>query len=132
MREDARLITDNNVALLEVFSQKWDIRNVDKSRMTSLSWAAAEGRLQVFEWLLWDCGHDDQELSRVSCGRQEHFRALVKLTSRTMKTIRSFIYWPHYLPLPPPLHDIRSCHLSVSIDRRKRYSRSQSEWPMLI
>lgn len=34
--------------------------------MTSLSWAAVEGNLEVFEWLLMDFGHDDQELSRVS------------------------------------------------------------------
>jgi hypothetical protein len=33
--------------------------------MTSLSWAAVEGNLEVFEWLLMDYGHDDQELSRV-------------------------------------------------------------------
>ena len=61
----SRLTSDNNVALLERFSHRWELRNVDKARMTSLSWAAVEGRTAVFEWLLLDHGHDDQELSRV-------------------------------------------------------------------
>jgi hypothetical protein len=39
--------------------------------MTSLSWAAVEGRTAVFEWLLLDHGHDDQELSRVSASCQQ-------------------------------------------------------------
>jgi hypothetical protein len=71
-KSKSRLISDNNVALLERFSHRWELRNVDKARMTSLSWAAAEGRTAVFEWLLLDHGHDDQELSRVSaiCKRQ--------------------------------------------------------------
>lgn len=43
-----------------------ELRNADRSRLTSLSWAAIEGGLEVFEWLLLDYGHDDQELSRVS------------------------------------------------------------------
>jgi len=64
--EDQRLTSDNNVALLERFSHRWELRNVDRARMTSLSWAAVEGRTAVFEWLLLDHGHDDQELSRVS------------------------------------------------------------------
>ena len=45
---------------------KTDLRNTDKDRITSLGWAALEGSLEVFEWLLLDYGHDDQELSRVS------------------------------------------------------------------
>jgi hypothetical protein len=59
-------MTDNNVALLDRLQYRYELRNTDKARMTSLSWAAAEGRLKVFEWLLIDYGHDDQELSRVS------------------------------------------------------------------
>jgi hypothetical protein len=56
---------DNNVALLDRLQHKYELRNADKARMTSLSWAAVEGNLEVFEWLLMDYGHDDQELSRV-------------------------------------------------------------------
>jgi hypothetical protein len=56
----------NNVGLLDRLQHKYDLRNADKARMTSLSWAAVEGNLEVFEWLLMDYGHDDQELSRVS------------------------------------------------------------------
>jgi hypothetical protein len=59
-------MADNNVFLLDRFHHKWDLRNVDRARMTSLSWAAAEARVEAFEWLLMDYGHDDQELSRVS------------------------------------------------------------------
>lgn len=57
---------DNNVSLLQRLSSKTDLRNTDRYRLTSLSWAAAEGSLEVFEWLLLDYGHDDLELSRVS------------------------------------------------------------------
>ena len=57
--------TDNNVPLLSRLQQKADLRNTDRNRLTSLSWAAIEGSLEVFEWLLLDYGHDDQELSRV-------------------------------------------------------------------
>jgi hypothetical protein len=57
---------DNNVPLLARLQHKMDLRNVDRNRLTSLSWAAIEGSLEVFEWLLLDYGHDDQELSRVS------------------------------------------------------------------
>ncbi|KAL1410662.1 Target of rapamycin complex 2 subunit avo2 [Vanrija albida] len=45
-------------------AHKTDLRNTDKSRLTSLAWAALEVNLEVFEWLLIDYGHDDQELSR--------------------------------------------------------------------
>jgi hypothetical protein len=57
---------DNNVPLLNRLQHKVNLRNTDKNRLTSLSWAALEGSLEVFEWLLLDYGHDDQELSRVS------------------------------------------------------------------
>lgn len=59
-------IIDNNVSLLQRLSSKMDLRNTDRYRLTSLSWAAVEGSLEVFEWLLLDYGHDDLELSRVS------------------------------------------------------------------
>ncbi|WVF70544.1 hypothetical protein IAT40_005335 [Kwoniella sp. CBS 6097] len=57
-------VRDNNVPLLSRLQHKTDLRNTDKHRLTSLSWAAIEGSLEVFEWLLLDYGHDDQELSR--------------------------------------------------------------------
>ncbi|WVR05953.1 hypothetical protein IAU60_002980 [Kwoniella sp. DSM 27419] len=57
-------VRDNNVPLLSRLQHKTDLRNADKNRLTSLSWAAIEGSLEVFEWLLLDYGHDDQELSR--------------------------------------------------------------------
>ncbi|ODO07268.1 hypothetical protein L198_00847 [Cryptococcus wingfieldii CBS 7118] len=57
-------VRDNNVSLLARLQYKTDLRNTDKNRLTSLSWAAIEGSLEVFEWLLLDYGHDDQELSR--------------------------------------------------------------------
>ena len=60
------LMVDNNVALLDRLQHTYELRNADKARMTSLSWSAVEGNLEVFEWLLMDYGHDDQELSRVS------------------------------------------------------------------
>ncbi|KAL7424761.1 Target of rapamycin complex 2 subunit avo2 [Cryptotrichosporon argae] len=57
-------VRDNNVALLSRLQHKVDLRNTDRARLTSLAWAALEGSLEVFEWLLLDYGHDDQELSR--------------------------------------------------------------------
>ncbi|WVW82393.1 hypothetical protein I302_104400 [Kwoniella bestiolae CBS 10118] len=57
-------VRDNNVSLLSRLQHKTDLRNTDKNRLTSLSWSAIEGSLEVFEWLLLDYGHDDQELSR--------------------------------------------------------------------
>lgn len=60
------LMVDNNVALLDRLQHTYELRNADKARITSLSWSAVEGNLEVFEWLLMDYGHDDQELSRVS------------------------------------------------------------------
>ncbi|KAK8866003.1 hypothetical protein IAR55_001154 [Kwoniella newhampshirensis] len=59
-------VRDNNVTLLSRLQHKIDLRNTDRNRLTSLSWAAIEGSLEVFEWLLLDYGHDDQELSRDS------------------------------------------------------------------
>ncbi|ADV21106.1 hypothetical protein I305_00884 [Cryptococcus gattii E566] len=59
-------VRDNNVSLLQRLQHKTDLRNTDGNRLTSLSWAAMEGNIEVFEWLLLDYGHDDQELSRDS------------------------------------------------------------------
>ncbi|OXG25888.1 hypothetical protein C361_01848 [Cryptococcus neoformans Tu259-1] len=59
-------VRDNNVSLLQRLQHKTDLRNTDENRLTSLSWAAMEGNIEVFEWLLLDYGHDDQELSRDS------------------------------------------------------------------
>ncbi|KIR30306.1 hypothetical protein I309_00443 [Cryptococcus deuterogattii LA55] len=59
-------VRDNNVSLLQRLQHKTDLRNTDANRLTSLSWAAMEGNIEVFEWLLLDYGHDDQELSRDS------------------------------------------------------------------
>lgn len=59
-------LPDNNVALLARLQHKMDLWNTDKMRLTSLAWAALESNVEVFEWLLLDYGHDDQELSRVS------------------------------------------------------------------
>lgn len=50
--------------LLSRLQYKYDLRNTDKRRITSLAWAALELNLEVFEWLLLDYGHDDHELSR--------------------------------------------------------------------
>ena len=58
------LITDNNVTLLQRLTHQ-DLRNTDRNRLTSLSWAAVDGSLEVFEWLLLHYGHVDQEVSRV-------------------------------------------------------------------
>ena len=57
------------MTLLQRLQQNVDLRNTDRNRLTSLSWAAIEGSLEVFEWLLLDYGHDDQELSRVGLSR---------------------------------------------------------------
>lgn len=45
---------------------KTDLRNTDARRLTSLAWAALSVAEDVYEWLLLDAGHDDDELSRVS------------------------------------------------------------------
>nr|ODN93105.1 hypothetical protein L203_00374 [Cryptococcus depauperatus CBS 7841] len=57
-------VRDNNVTLLQRLASKVDLRNPDRNRVTSLAWAALESSLKVFEWLLFDYCHDDQELSR--------------------------------------------------------------------
>jgi hypothetical protein len=129
------LTSDNNVALLERFSHRWELRNVDKARMTSLSWAAAEGRTAVFEWLLLDHGHDDQELSRVSaaCERWRAPEPPIRhgLTSRTTKTTASSISSLHYLALRPHLHDTQSYRPYAKLGPRKRYRLSHSIWPTI-
>jgi hypothetical protein len=52
-----------------------DARNPDPSSLTSLSWAAIGGYEELFEYLVFDVGHDDDELSRVR--------------PRTLSTLRS-------------------------------------------
>ena len=59
------LLTQITTLLCSPITAQTDLRNTDRNRLTSLSWAAIEGSLEVFEWLLLDYGHDDQELSRV-------------------------------------------------------------------
>lgn len=93
-------MADNNVPVLSRLQGRFDLRNTDKNRLTSLSWAAIEGSLEVYEWLLLDYGHDDQELSRVG-------RCLPSLTPslhthpRTRTTTRSSISSPRSLPHRP-------------------------------
>jgi hypothetical protein len=48
---------------------KTDLRNTDTNRLTSLAYAALYCAEEVFEWLLLDAGHDDEELSRVGPAR---------------------------------------------------------------
>lgn len=44
-----------------------EIRNPDPStRLTSLALATKINRLDIVEWLMLDCDHDQQEISRVS------------------------------------------------------------------
>lgn len=45
---------------------KTELRNTDSRRLTSLAWAALCGSEETFEWLLFDAGHDEDELSRDS------------------------------------------------------------------
>lgn len=54
----------NNLPLVQRLAAKVPLRNTDPSRLTSLAWAAICVAEQVFEWLVLDAGHDDEELSR--------------------------------------------------------------------
>lgn len=58
--------SDNNVDLVMRLRYKTDLRNTDEDRLTSLAWAALSASEEVFEFLLLDAGHDEDELSRVS------------------------------------------------------------------
>lgn len=58
---------EDNLALVRRLVVKSDMRNADRNMHTSLSWAAICGNEELFEWLVIDGGHDDDELSRVSC-----------------------------------------------------------------
>lgn len=58
--------TENDLNLVMRLRYKTDLRNTDERRLTSLAWAALSVSEDVFEWLLLDAGHDDDELSRVS------------------------------------------------------------------
>jgi ankyrin repeat protein len=92
------LMPDNNVPLLARLQDKYDLRNSDSNRLTSLSWAAIEGCLEVFEWLLLDYGHDDQELSRV--GRQS---SSVRRISRSPQDVdnNTILHLLASVPSPP-------------------------------
>lgn len=59
-------VQENDLSLVQRLRYKTDIRNTDANRLTSLSWAAICGNEEVFEWLLFDARHDEEELSRVS------------------------------------------------------------------
>ncbi|KAI9635215.1 ankyrin repeat-containing domain protein [Dioszegia hungarica] len=74
-----------------------DLRNTDRNRLTSLSWAAAEGSLEVFEWLLLDYGHDDLELSRDT----DNNTLLHLLASVPSSQPTSLPYSSAFPPLPP-------------------------------
>lgn len=54
----------NDLPLVQRLATKVPLRNTDASRRTSLAWSAICVAEQVFEWLLLDAGHDDDELSR--------------------------------------------------------------------
>lgn len=43
-----------------------DVRNPDPRGVTSLALAAAAGALETCEWLIFDEGHEEGEISRVS------------------------------------------------------------------
>jgi hypothetical protein len=57
-------VQSNNLPLVQRLAAKVPLRNTDSSRLTSLAWAAICVAEEVFEWLLLDAGHDDDELSR--------------------------------------------------------------------
>jgi len=61
--------TENDLNLVMRLRHKTDLRNTDEKRLTSLAWAALSVAEDVYEWLLLDAGHDDDELSRVSVNK---------------------------------------------------------------
>lgn len=120
-------MADNNVSLLQRLQHKTDLRNTDANRLTSLSWAAMEGNIEVFEWLLLDYGHDDQELSRVRICHV-HIAESLLIQSRTQIIILSCICWlPSLhgpsLPIPRssthPHHSLRARTLAHSPNSRQ-------------
>lgn len=118
------------MALLERLGHRYELRNPDKARMTSLSWAAAESRMKAFEWLLIDHAHDDQELSRVNSVSNEALDLSneMKLMIRTTRTTLSFIFSLHY---PAPLRrspGIQSYPRSVNTALPRRFKLSLSGW----
>jgi hypothetical protein len=58
-------VSEDDLALVMRLRAKTDLRNTDTNRLTSLAYAALYCAEEVFEWLLLDAGHDDEELSRV-------------------------------------------------------------------
>lgn len=119
-------MVDNNVSLLQRLQHKTDLRNTDENRLTSLSWAAMEGNIEVFEWLLLDYGHDDQELSRV-CACHVYIVDSLLIRSRIPTIILSCICWLLSLRGPSllipksstrPLHSLHARTLAHSLNNR--------------
>jgi hypothetical protein len=108
-----------------------DLRNTDKMRLTSLAWAALENNVEVFEWLLLDYGHDDQELSRVSyicaCSNSyqdaEHntiFHLLAAATAPLAVSPHAHLLMssPDFPPRPPsktPSELVHACHRMAEV-----------------
>jgi len=63
---ESSVSSENDLNLVTRLRYKTDLRNTDERRLTSLAWAALSVAEDVYEWLLLDAGHDDDELSRVS------------------------------------------------------------------
>ncbi|KAL7415195.1 ankyrin repeat-containing domain protein [Mrakia frigida] len=78
-----RAVQDDSLPLVRRLVQKYDIRNTDRNMYTSLSWAAICGNEDMFEWLVIQGGHDDDELSRDS----ENNTILHLLASLPSKTL---------------------------------------------
>lgn len=57
-------VQDDDLSLVMRLRSKTDLRNTDTNRLTSLAYAALYCAEEVFEWLLLDAGHDEEELSR--------------------------------------------------------------------
>jgi len=117
--------SDNNVTLLQRLQNKTDLRNTDRTRLTSLSWAAIEGSLEVFEWLLLDYGHDDQELSRVSS--RSYFSLVNSLRLGTLFRIQTTTPSSTYSPQPP--HTSYAQPLPFPCVLARTPSRKESQFP---
>lgn len=72
---------------------------MDRQRLTSLAWAALEQNLEVFEWLLLDYGHDDQELSR-DIEHNTIFHLLASAPAPASISPLAHLYSPHFPPRP--------------------------------
>lgn len=85
---------ENNLFLVKRLIKRTDMRNPDPNakRYTSLAWAATQGHEETFQYLLSE-GHDDDELSKV-CYLVFCIRRCPTIHSRTLKIIRSSLFWP--------------------------------------